>query len=709
MKTQVNHLLGAVISLPVILAIPFQVNAQTCADAPPGLVSWWRAEGDALDSVGASHGTLVGGASFAAGLVGQAFSLDGIDDHVQVLSPSGLPLGNSPRTMELWFKTPRNLTSMTEAALVQYGATVDHQMFGLITSGNAPGKLYFFGHNHDLATTTTLQPNTCYHGAVTYDGVTINLVLNGILEATSSSGPLNTVLDANGLTVGWRPFASINIRWEGLLDEVSIYDRALTAAEVQSIYVAGSGGKCAAAEPDADSDGIRDSVDNCLNIPNPDQADSDHDGIGDVCDPCTSPVTVYDLSADWSGTQNPFGVWTLGEYTTFGPMTPYPDFIQVSGGPFDGLQAWANAGVPPSFEHNPTANVLTDGFERREPGETTCHPGSSNERTVARFTAPATGSYRVTAVFDANNSGPDPITRDGTTTDVEVRVNGTQVFTANVVVSRPPTRQTYEGTHMLSIGDTIDFSVGFGPNGSYFSDSTEIGVRILHGDAAACDDTTPPTIVCPPAVTVTGIANVPAANFAGGSVSDDHDPNPTVTHEGDVVSGNCPTVITRTYKATDATGNSATCTQIITVNNLFGNDAIVWHQPLARNGASEDTDPSASRTVKYRFKRGSTIPIQIHALNCAGANVTANANVIGTVSVFGDSNCEGAVDGNDAPIDFNGVGSNGGVMDKIGPHLKYNLDTKSLPTTTQCYILRVTVTDISTGEEEFEEVLLQAK
>jgi hypothetical protein len=138
-------------------------------------------------------------------------------------------------------------------------------------------------------------------------------------------------------------------------------------------------------------------------------------------------------------------------------------------------------------------------------------------------------------------------------------------------------------------------------------------------------------------------------------------------------------------------------------------DAIIWHQPLARNGGSEDTDPSANRTVKYRFKRGSTIPIQIHALNCAGADVTSNANVIGTVTVFGDSNCDGAIDDRAAPIDFNGVGGGGGVMDKIGSHLKYNLDTKSLPTTTQCYILRVTVTDTSTGEEKFEEVLLQAK
>ena len=144
-------------------------------------------------------------------------------------------------------------------------------------------------------------------------------------------------------------------------------------------------------------------------------------------------------------------------------------------------------------------------------------------------------------------------------------------------------------------------------------------------------------------------------------------------------------------------------------NASFAEDAILWHQSLARNGASEDTDPSAGRTVKYRFKRGSTIPIQIHALGCAGADVTSNANVIGKVTVFGDSISDGAIDENAAPIDFNGVGGGGGLMDKIDGHLKYNLDTKTLPTTTQCYILRVTVTDTSTGEEKFEEVLLQAK
>lgn len=66
------------------------------------------------------------------------------------------------------------------------------------------------------------------------------------------------------------------------------------------------------------------------------------------------------------------------------------------------------------------------------------------------------------------------------------------------------------------------------------------------------------------------IGDVPPPDFAGGTVSDNCDPNPTVTHVSDVSDGNrCPEVITRTYRATDACGNWAECTQVITVDDTI--------------------------------------------------------------------------------------------------------------------------------------------
>jgi len=66
----------------LLLALSLPAAAQVLA--PPDLVASWRAEGNANDAVGGNHGTLLEGAGFAAGFVGQAFRLDGVDDWVSV-------------------------------------------------------------------------------------------------------------------------------------------------------------------------------------------------------------------------------------------------------------------------------------------------------------------------------------------------------------------------------------------------------------------------------------------------------------------------------------------------------------------------------------------------------------------------------------------------------------------------------------------------
>ena len=92
------------------------------------------------------------------------------------------------------------------------------------------------------------------------------------------------------------------------------------------------------------------------------------------------------------------------------------------------------------------------------------------------------------------------------------------------------------------------------------------------GNTAECtqlitvDDTIAPTIVCPQDVTVQCDGDVPApdTNLA---TSDNCLLPVVVTHVGDESSGSCPRIITRTYRATDACGNTADCTQLITVDD----------------------------------------------------------------------------------------------------------------------------------------------
>lgn len=229
----------------IAVPTPTPTPTPTCVTAPSGIVSWWRADDNAWDVMNLNNGVLQNGAVFSPGNVGKAFELDGIDDFVQARPTSGLPVGAAPRTVEFWFRTPLNLSVNTESALFQYGTPSVSQMFGLITSGNASGRLYFYGHADDLAGTTVLEPDTWYHTAVTYDGATVRLYLNGSLDA-SGAKTLNTVLDTNGITIGSRPGSS---KWKGQIDEPTLYNRALSAAEVVAIYQAGSLGKCGTCAP----------------------------------------------------------------------------------------------------------------------------------------------------------------------------------------------------------------------------------------------------------------------------------------------------------------------------------------------------------------------------------------------------------------------------------------------------------------------------
>jgi len=212
------------------------INAEQCLPPPSGLISWWPGDGNAKDIKGQNDGTLKNGATYGTGKVGQAFSFDGVDDLMQAATLD-LPVGNSDRTMEMWIKI--GWETVQSACFAEYGKPgTSTQVYYL---GVWRSRKPFFSQWGDgLTGRVVLEPNKWYHVAATNVENVITLYVNGNAEGTNIE-VINTPQNSE-LVVG-----KVSQESGGnnqLVDELSIYNRALSAAEIKSIYNAGSAGKC---------------------------------------------------------------------------------------------------------------------------------------------------------------------------------------------------------------------------------------------------------------------------------------------------------------------------------------------------------------------------------------------------------------------------------------------------------------------------------
>jgi subtilase family serine protease len=255
----VSNLVDAVLSSNATLTVTLPPT--NCVTVPSGLVSWWPGEGNANDVVGTNNGVLVNG-GYTNGEVGQAFALVGTSDYVHVPASPSLDVGlGGGMTIEGWINPS---VVNTEKPIVDWdnGSTWGVH-FNISTPlgsgpyGNGPGCLYANlrdtnGSFHWLSSSAGLvQVNVYQHVALTFDKSSglATIYLNGAVVAQQNLGtnftPQTSYDFYLGTFVSNPPQAS---QWAGL-DEISLYNRALSSNEVAAIYLAGSGGKCFTPEP----------------------------------------------------------------------------------------------------------------------------------------------------------------------------------------------------------------------------------------------------------------------------------------------------------------------------------------------------------------------------------------------------------------------------------------------------------------------------
>jgi len=200
-------------------------------DIPPGLISWWKADGDPKDIVGSNDGELKNGATFEQGKIGQAFKFDGIDDYVSIPDADALKItGNI--TIGAWIKHNKTLLKIVEDTIMK-----GTDSYGLRATKDGGFDFHLYADNwRDLRADVSVNAEQWYYivGTYDYDKGEQKIYVDGILKKTSS---WKYLINSNSDPLTFGKKVTANNNWfSGSLDDVQLYNRALSNSEISALY-----------------------------------------------------------------------------------------------------------------------------------------------------------------------------------------------------------------------------------------------------------------------------------------------------------------------------------------------------------------------------------------------------------------------------------------------------------------------------------------
>jgi len=222
--------------------------------ASAALIAHWKFDENtgpiAANSANSSfNGTVAGGASWVPGPLGfgSALSFDGTDDQVET---SFAPIaGGAARTVTAWIKYPNQPGASPDEfdAIFSYGNNTSTNRWTFRISDTAsivPYRLRLEVSGAGVYGDTNLNDDMWHHVAVVQNGGTlgtVQLYVDGVPQVLAYNGAgaghaINTTVGTNTARIGASSH-STNYNFKGSIDDVRMYDEALTQAQIQAIMV----------------------------------------------------------------------------------------------------------------------------------------------------------------------------------------------------------------------------------------------------------------------------------------------------------------------------------------------------------------------------------------------------------------------------------------------------------------------------------------
>lgn len=215
-----------------------------------GLVASWgfdESSGNAIDRVGGNDGTVVGATQGAAGKVGTAYIFDGIDDFVNIDTAVNDLSSTTIGTWAGWVK-PVDATPTDAERIISFADKDANEVIHILflTTGQLRGQTNVGGATRWILQTDSapFSDNTWTHVAIVQDGTEPVLYVDGVAVAqtfTTSTDKTAWFSDAAGIDNGRIGDTNFNNNGEarhfnGSIDEVHIWNRALTADEITELF-----------------------------------------------------------------------------------------------------------------------------------------------------------------------------------------------------------------------------------------------------------------------------------------------------------------------------------------------------------------------------------------------------------------------------------------------------------------------------------------